>query len=359
MYTALFDPAATGDLIDPRRVRVSALQRLPFAKRGFRYFAPLYPAVFEALRPVELRSTSSVRRVRGPRACGPHRERCTSATCNTVSRFVFAYERYLGGFGLARAAQAFRGAARQVGRRRRAASERVHRKLAQCGGARRSATTAGGATCCTRRSISTASRWAKAAATISSSSRACCRTSASTSRSKPARSPAKRLVVAGEGPARSVARTRRRRNAHRVRRRGFRCRGKRIDATRARRCSSPVRKTTDSYRSRPMLPAGPSIAFGARRCARNGRPRRYRRVLRGAHGCVACRRARRPRCLALRAGAPARSRRRVLAGDLQAKAARSDRRGRPLRRRGDVRARGCLARIRRGRGRRCGSRRAR
>ncbi len=106
VYTALFDPAATGDLIDPRRVRVSALQRLPFAKRGFRYFAPLYPAVFERfdLSSYDLVVSSTSSWAKGVRTAPGATHVCY---LHTVSRFVFAYERYLGGFGLARAAKPF------------------------------------------------------------------------------------------------------------------------------------------------------------------------------------------------------------------------------------------------------------
>ncbi len=104
VYTALFDRAAMGDLIDPGRVRVSALQRIPFAQRGFRYLAPLYPAVFERFDLSDYRlvvsSTSAW-------AKGVQTRPGTTHVCylHTVSRFVFAYDGYLGGFGLARAAQ--------------------------------------------------------------------------------------------------------------------------------------------------------------------------------------------------------------------------------------------------------------
>jgi len=106
IYTALLDPAATGDLIDPRRVRVSALQRIPFARRGFRYLAPLYPAVFESfdLASYDLVVSSTSSWAKGVRTAPGATHVCY---LHTVSRFVFAYERYLGGFGLARAAKPF------------------------------------------------------------------------------------------------------------------------------------------------------------------------------------------------------------------------------------------------------------
>lgn len=104
VYTALYDPAVTGDLIDPARVRVSALQRIPFARRAFRYLAPLYPAAFESfdLSDYDLVVSSTSSWAKGVRT-RPE----TTHVCylHTVSRFVFAYEGYLGGFGLSRAAR--------------------------------------------------------------------------------------------------------------------------------------------------------------------------------------------------------------------------------------------------------------
>jgi glycosyltransferase involved in cell wall biosynthesis len=104
VYTALYDPAVTGDLVDPGRVHASALQRIPFAQRAFRYLAPFYPAAFESFDlsgyDLVVSSTSSW-------AKGVRTKPGTTHVCylHTVSRFVFAYQGYLGGFGLARVAK--------------------------------------------------------------------------------------------------------------------------------------------------------------------------------------------------------------------------------------------------------------
>ena len=56
VYTSLYDPRVTGDLVAQSRVHTSALQLLPGAGRYFRYLAPFYPAAFEAfdLSPYDL-----------------------------------------------------------------------------------------------------------------------------------------------------------------------------------------------------------------------------------------------------------------------------------------------------------------
>jgi len=99
VYTALLDAAATGDLVDPARVRVSPLQRLPFAGRAFRYLAPLYPRIFEGfdLSSYDLIVSSTTAWAKGVRFRPDAVHVCY---INTVSRFAFAYDSYLGGFGL-------------------------------------------------------------------------------------------------------------------------------------------------------------------------------------------------------------------------------------------------------------------
>jgi len=99
IYTALLDPAATGDLVDPARVRVSPLQRVPFAGRAFRYFAPLYPKIFEGfdLSAYDLIVSSTTAWAKGVRFRPDAVHVCY---INTVSRFAFAYDSYVGGFGL-------------------------------------------------------------------------------------------------------------------------------------------------------------------------------------------------------------------------------------------------------------------
>lgn len=99
VYTALFESKATGDLVEPGRVRTSMLQRIPLATRYFRYLAPLYPAAFEAF---DLRSYDLVVSTTTAWAKGVLLRPDAVHVCyiHTVSRFVFDYERYVGGFGV-------------------------------------------------------------------------------------------------------------------------------------------------------------------------------------------------------------------------------------------------------------------
>lgn len=94
MYTALYDPRVTGDLIDPQRVRVSFLDALPGAKRYFRYLAPLYPRAFESFDfsgfdTIVSSTTSWAKGINVP-AGAVH-----VCYVNTVSRFTFDYDRYV------------------------------------------------------------------------------------------------------------------------------------------------------------------------------------------------------------------------------------------------------------------------
>jgi len=106
IYTALFDPKATGDLVDAARVRTSALQRVPFARRGFRWLAPFYPAAFERfdLSEYDLIVSSTTAWAKGVRFRSDAVHVCY---INTVSRFAFAYDQYVGGFAPARLARPF------------------------------------------------------------------------------------------------------------------------------------------------------------------------------------------------------------------------------------------------------------
>jgi len=96
IYTSLCDARATGDLVDPARVRTSFLQRLPGSNRYFRYLAPLYPRAFESfdLRAFDLVVSSTTAWAKGVRT---NRETTHVCYINTVSRFAFAYEAYVGG----------------------------------------------------------------------------------------------------------------------------------------------------------------------------------------------------------------------------------------------------------------------
>jgi glycosyltransferase involved in cell wall biosynthesis len=99
IYTALFDAEQTGDLLAAARVRTSFLQRVPFANRHFRYLAPCYPAAFESfdLRSYDLIVSTTTSWAKGVRVRPDAVHVCY---IHTVSRFVFDYERYVGGFGI-------------------------------------------------------------------------------------------------------------------------------------------------------------------------------------------------------------------------------------------------------------------
>jgi glycosyltransferase involved in cell wall biosynthesis len=98
VYTALYDEAQTGDLVDPARVRMSYLGRLPGANTYFRYLAPLYPRAFERFDfsgydTILSSTTAWAKGVIVPpgavHVCYTH----------TVSRFAFAYNSYVGDLG--------------------------------------------------------------------------------------------------------------------------------------------------------------------------------------------------------------------------------------------------------------------
>lgn len=94
MYTALYDPRVTGDLIDPRRVRVSPLNSLPGSKRIFRYLAPLYPRVFESFDFAGFDTIVSSTTAWAKGITVPP-DAVHICYINTVSRFTFAYDRYV------------------------------------------------------------------------------------------------------------------------------------------------------------------------------------------------------------------------------------------------------------------------
>lgn len=99
VYTALYDERVTGDFVPRARVRTSYLARIPGANRYFRYLAPFYPRAFESfdLSAYDTIVSSTSAWAKGVRlAPGAVHISYTS----TVSRFAFAYDRYLGGFGL-------------------------------------------------------------------------------------------------------------------------------------------------------------------------------------------------------------------------------------------------------------------
>jgi glycosyltransferase involved in cell wall biosynthesis len=99
VYTSLFDRRATGDLVDAARVHTSFLQRLPETSRYFRYLAPLYPAAFERF---DLSAYDTIVSTTTAWAKGVRFRPDAVHVCyiHTVSRFAFAYDQYVGGFGL-------------------------------------------------------------------------------------------------------------------------------------------------------------------------------------------------------------------------------------------------------------------
>ncbi len=93
----------------PDRVRTTFLQRFPFKDRAFRAFAPLYPWAFEAL---DLRCFDTIVSSTTAWAKGVIVPPGAVHVCyiNTVSRFVFDAERYVGGFRAASLARPLIGA---------------------------------------------------------------------------------------------------------------------------------------------------------------------------------------------------------------------------------------------------------
>ncbi len=85
-------------------MRASFLSRVPGARRHFRYFAPLYPFVFERfdLRDYDVIVSSSSAWAKGVRVRDGAVHVCY---LHTVSRFLFAYDAYVGGLGAGRIAR--------------------------------------------------------------------------------------------------------------------------------------------------------------------------------------------------------------------------------------------------------------
>jgi glycosyltransferase involved in cell wall biosynthesis len=96
VYTALYDERAVGDLVPRDRVRTSFLQRFPLRERAFRLYAPLYPRAFESfdLSAFDLVVSSTTAWAKGVLVRPGAVHVCY---INTVARFVFDADRYLGG----------------------------------------------------------------------------------------------------------------------------------------------------------------------------------------------------------------------------------------------------------------------
>ncbi len=95
VYTALHDPSATADIVDPKRVHASYLNAIPGANRYFRYLAPLYPRAFESFDfsdfdTIISSTTAWTKGIRIPKGA------VHVCYVNTVSRFAFAYDEYVG-----------------------------------------------------------------------------------------------------------------------------------------------------------------------------------------------------------------------------------------------------------------------
>ena len=95
VYTALYSAEQTGDLVDSARVRTSYLSKIPGANRYFRYLAPLYPRAFETF---DLSGFDTIVSSTTSWAKGVIVPSGAVHVCyiNTVSRFAFAYDQYVG-----------------------------------------------------------------------------------------------------------------------------------------------------------------------------------------------------------------------------------------------------------------------
>ena len=102
----MYDEDAVGDLVPPDRVRTSFLQRFPLRKHAFRFYAPLYPRAFESfdLSAFDLIVSSTTAWSKGVRFRPDAVHVCY---INTVSRFVFDTDRYVGAGTAARLARPF------------------------------------------------------------------------------------------------------------------------------------------------------------------------------------------------------------------------------------------------------------
>ncbi len=125
VYTSIYAPALA-DIVPPQRVRTSFLQHFPFREQAFRAFAPLYPAAFEAF---DLGGFDTIVSSTTAWAKGVIVPPGAVHVCyiNTVSRFVFDADRYVGGF---RAAALARPLVRALARWDRAAAQRPTRFVA-------------------------------------------------------------------------------------------------------------------------------------------------------------------------------------------------------------------------------------
>jgi glycosyltransferase involved in cell wall biosynthesis len=96
VYTSIYDPQLA-DIVPPARVRTSFMQYFPLKQRLFRAYAPFYPRAFESF---DLGAYDTIVSSTTAWAKGVIVPPGAVHVCyiNTVSRFVFDEQRYLGGF---------------------------------------------------------------------------------------------------------------------------------------------------------------------------------------------------------------------------------------------------------------------
>ncbi len=113
VFTALYDERACGDLVPRERVHTSALARIPGANRAFRYLAPLYPRAFETF---DLTAFDTIVSSTSAWAKGVIVPPGAVHVCfvNTVSRFAFAYDEYVGALRQAQGDRIFHALARPL-----------------------------------------------------------------------------------------------------------------------------------------------------------------------------------------------------------------------------------------------------
>lgn len=104
IYTSLYDERVFSQVFAPQRVQPSYLARIPYANRFFRALAPLYPRAFESFDlsgydAIVSSTTSWAKGVRFPPSA------VHVCYVNTVSRFAFAYDEYVGKMTPLRAAR--------------------------------------------------------------------------------------------------------------------------------------------------------------------------------------------------------------------------------------------------------------
>lgn len=99
IYTSLYDEDLNADLVPGHDVHMSWLSNIPGANKYFRALAPLYPAAFESFDFSEYDTivSSTTAWAKGIRVPPGAVHVCY---INTVSRFLFAYDEYVGGFGM-------------------------------------------------------------------------------------------------------------------------------------------------------------------------------------------------------------------------------------------------------------------